>query len=81
MQQLSLSFGVAGAGLTTAFFIPPSIRSDPAAFIHGIHQAFIVLGGFTVISAIVFWRLKATDGSSVSPQREAKDVHDVQVAG
>jgi EmrB/QacA subfamily drug resistance transporter len=71
-QQLSLSFGVAAAGLTSAFFIPPSIRSNQAAFIRGIHEAFIVLGVFTVLSTVVFWRLKAGDGGATSQE---KDVH------
>src|SRR5580698_8550158 len=42
MQQMSISFGVAAAGLATAFFIPDSVRSNPAGMIHGIHEAFLV---------------------------------------
>jgi hypothetical protein len=34
--------------------------------IHGVHQAFIVLGGLTVLSTIVFRELKANDGDNVS---------------
>jgi MFS family permease len=71
-QQLSISFGVAAAGLTSDFFIPSSVRSNQAAFIHGIHEAFIVLGVFTVLSTVVFWRLKAGDGGATSQE---KDVH------
>jgi EmrB/QacA subfamily drug resistance transporter len=70
LQQLSISFGVAAAGLTTAFFIPTSVRSDPAAFIGGVHEAFLALGGFTVISTVVFWRLKRGDGGAVSGQKD-----------
>ena len=72
VQQLSISFGVAAAGLTTAFFIPDSLRSNPDAMIRGIHQAFLVLGGVTILSTIVFHRLKRGDGSNVSQQ---KDLH------
>ncbi len=72
LQQMSISFGVAAAGLTTAFFIPPAIRSDPVQMIHGLHLAFLVLGGFTVLSTLVFWRLKAGDGGDLSQQ---KDLH------
>ncbi len=38
--------------------------------IHGIHQALVVLGGFTILSTITFVRLKGGDGSSVSQQKE-----------
>jgi EmrB/QacA subfamily drug resistance transporter len=63
MQQLSVSFGVAAAGLTTVFFLPDSLRSNPVQMLHGLHLAFFVLGGFTVLSTIVFSRLKAGDGA------------------
>jgi EmrB/QacA subfamily drug resistance transporter len=66
MQQMSISFGVAGASLVTAFFLPDRVRSNPAQFIHGIHRAFYVLGAMTVFSTIVFRELKRSDGSAVS---------------
>ncbi|MGA8273574.1 MAG: DHA2 family efflux MFS transporter permease subunit, partial [Candidatus Sulfotelmatobacter sp.] len=47
MQQMSVSFSVACAGLATAFFVPSRAHSSPALMIHGIHEAFLVLGGFT----------------------------------
>ena len=72
LQQLSISFGVAAAGLTTAFFIPESVRSNPADFILGVHKAFIVLGTFTVLSSLIFWRLPTPDLSS---RTEHKPVH------
>lgn len=72
MQQMSISFGVASASLVTAFFLPDRMRSNPAEFIHGIHRAFYVLGGMTVLSTIVFRELKKGDGSAVSL---AKEVH------
>ncbi|HEY4972262.1 MAG TPA: hypothetical protein VII41_01560, partial [Steroidobacteraceae bacterium] len=53
----------------TAFFIPARIRSDPSELIHGIHQAFLLLGGFTIVSVIVFLRLKSADGSNVSQHK------------
>jgi EmrB/QacA subfamily drug resistance transporter len=68
VQQMSISFGVAVAGLATAFFIPDSLRSNPAAMIHGIHAAFLTLGGLTILSTVVFYRLKRGDGSNVSRQ-------------
>jgi EmrB/QacA subfamily drug resistance transporter len=70
LQQLSLSFGVAAAGLTTAFFIPPSVRANPTRFMGGVHEAFIALGVFTVLSTVVFWELKPGDGGNVSHERD-----------
>jgi len=69
MQQLSLSFGVAAAGLTTAFFIPARLHSNPAEMIHGIHEAFIALGVLTILSTLVFTGLKSDDGADVSQQK------------
>jgi EmrB/QacA subfamily drug resistance transporter len=69
MQQLSISFGVAAAGLTTAFFIPAQFHSNPQEMIHGIHEALFVLGGLTILSTIVFGGLKSGDGDTVSQQK------------
>jgi EmrB/QacA subfamily drug resistance transporter len=71
MQQMAVSFGVASASLVTVFFLPDRYRSDPAQFIHGIHRAFFVLGGMTLLSTIVFGELKTGDGDTVS-QRESR---------
>jgi EmrB/QacA subfamily drug resistance transporter len=76
LQQLSMSFGVAAAGLTTAFFIPPSLRSNSTQFMGGLHEAFLVLGGWTVISSVVFWRLKPEDGEAVSHHHEDVEAAD-----
>ena len=54
MQQMSISFGVAAAGLTTAFFVPSGASRVPQEMIHGIHLAFRALGGLTILSTIVF---------------------------
>ncbi len=69
VQQMSISFGVASAGLATAFFVP-HVHSNAREMIHGIHEALVVLGGFTILSTITFARLKSGDGSSVSRQKE-----------
>jgi EmrB/QacA subfamily drug resistance transporter len=71
-QQMSISFGVASASLVTAFFLPDRFRSNPVEFIHGIHRAFFVLGGMTILSTIVFRELRRGDGASVS---QAKELH------
>jgi EmrB/QacA subfamily drug resistance transporter len=71
-QQMSISFGVAAAGLTTAFFIPDRFRSNPSEMIHGIHEAFLLLGGLTILSTLVFIKLKRDDGANETKQ---KDLH------
>lgn len=65
MQQMSISFGVAAAGLTTAFFLPHG-NAFGAPVISGIHKAFLALGSLTVLSTIVFAGLKKSDGADVS---------------
>jgi EmrB/QacA subfamily drug resistance transporter len=69
MQQMSISFGVASAGLATAFFIPDRAHSNPAELIHGIHEALCVLGGFTIASTLIFSKLQSGDGDNVSQQK------------
>jgi len=70
MQQMSVSFGVAVAGLTTAVFIPASSSSSSGEMIHGLHEAFLVLGGFTVLSTVIFGKLKNGDGENETRQRD-----------
>ncbi|HEY3637063.1 MAG TPA: DHA2 family efflux MFS transporter permease subunit [Rhizomicrobium sp.] len=71
-QQLSMSFGVAVAGLATMFFVPEAARNSPTEMIHGLHLAFLTLGIFTALSAIVFSRLHAEDGAD---ETREKDIH------
>ena len=71
-QQLSVSFGVAAAGLMTAFFLPAAGAQNRAAMLHGLHESFLILGGFTVVSTFIFSRLKVRDGRSETQQ---KDIH------
>jgi EmrB/QacA subfamily drug resistance transporter len=69
MQQMSISFGVATASLATAFFIPDRFHSNSNQMIHGIHEAFVALGIFTMLSSAIFWSLKPEDGSAVSQRK------------
>jgi EmrB/QacA subfamily drug resistance transporter len=69
MQQMSMSFGVAIASLLTALFIPDRFHSNAAQMIHGVHYAFFVLGGITVLSTIVFRELKSDDGATTSQHK------------
>jgi EmrB/QacA subfamily drug resistance transporter len=75
MQQMSMSFGVAAASLTTAVFIPDRARSSPPQMIHGIHLAFLVLGALTILSAGIFRTLRSEDGDSVSLHKMATPGH------
>jgi len=67
-QQMSISFGVAAAGLTTALFVP-STRTNPAQMIHGIHEALTALGILTIVSTVVFRSLRSGDGDDVSEHK------------
>jgi hypothetical protein len=62
-QELSVSFGIASAGLIAAIFVPRvflSNISEVMEFSRG--NAFLVLGGLTLLSTLVFSRLRANDG-------------------
>ena len=72
-QQLSMSFGVAAAGLTTALFVPSREGAASAPMIHGVHEALVFLGILTIVSSIVFHALKPGDGSKVSSERLETD--------
>jgi EmrB/QacA subfamily drug resistance transporter len=66
VQQLAVSFGVATASLAAALFIPDRLRATPSQLIDGIHLALFALAALTVASTLVFVRLRAQDGDSVS---------------
>ena len=69
VQQMSMSFGIAVAGLATAVFLPERARPNPPVFMRGIHDAFIALGVFTALSSLIFGRLKSDDGENVSQHK------------
>jgi EmrB/QacA subfamily drug resistance transporter len=72
MQQMSISFGVATAGLATVFFIPGGAHENPLLMIHGVHESLVVLGVWTILSSSIFHGLKPGDGQNVS---QHKPVH------
>jgi EmrB/QacA subfamily drug resistance transporter len=72
LQQLSISFGVAAAGLTTIVFLPDRNHVASAQIVTGLHEAFLILGAFTILSTVIFRRLKKTDGEDETRQR---DIH------
>ena len=69
-QQLSMSFGVATAGLVTASFVA-SRMTERFDMLPGVHRAFFLLGGVTILSAAVFLFLRRGDGDNVSGHHEA----------
>jgi MFS family permease len=71
VQQMAISFGVATAGLATAFFLPKDSQSNPAVMIDGLHKALFSLGVLTILSTIVFRSLKPDDGVLVSQHKAA----------
>lgn len=74
-QQMSISFGVAVASLAAALFIPDRFHSTAAELISGIHKAFLLLGGLTILSTLVFRELKSTDGSLASRHEVIGEAH------
>ncbi|HEY6389424.1 MAG TPA: hypothetical protein VIX91_27390 [Candidatus Acidoferrum sp.] len=51
-----------------ALFVP-RVLSNPAEMIHGVHEALLVLGVFTILSTVIFSELKSGDGQNVSLQQ------------
>ena len=66
VQQMSISFGIATASLLAAAFVPDRYHTDAPQMIHGIHEAFLILGGWTLFSALTFGELKKNDGDTLS---------------
>ncbi len=68
-QQMSLSFGIACGSLIAAGFLAGVPQAPTPAFVHGLHETFLTLGGLTVLSGLTFARLQQTDGINVSNYR------------
>ena len=66
VQQMAISFGIATASLLTAVFVPDRFHTAAPEMISGIHKAFIILGVWTIISAVIFRELKKNDGNALS---------------
>jgi len=71
IQQMSMSFGVAVASLTTGLFIGDRHHTSAPEMVAGIHKALVALGALTVVSALIFLGLRPGDGSSVSQHQAA----------
>ncbi len=70
--QMSLSFGVATASLLAGWFLGHVDQTDPVQTIPALHKAFLAMGGFTILSSSMFWRLRAADGDNVSNRQKRK---------
>src|SRR5471032_2491040 len=66
VQQMSISFGIAIGSLLTALFVPDRFHTSAPQMIHGIHLTFLILGGWTIVSAYTFLELKKDDGNALS---------------
>ena len=66
LQQMSMSFGLACGSLVTAWYLGGLPQTDQIAVTGALHDAFLTLGGLTVISSLSFWTLQDKDGESVS---------------
>jgi hypothetical protein len=66
VQQMAISFGIATASLLTAVFVPNRFHTGAPDMIRGIHEAFLVLGGWTILSSLIFSELKKNDGEKLS---------------
>jgi EmrB/QacA subfamily drug resistance transporter len=71
VQQLAVSFGIATASLAAALFIPDRLRATAPQLLHGIHLALLGLAILTIVSTLVFARLRAQDGAAVSRHKSA----------
>lgn len=66
LQQMSMSFGLAGGSLIAAWYLGDLPQTDQAAVTTALHNAFLTLGGLTILSSLTFRTLHPDDGKSVS---------------
>jgi EmrB/QacA subfamily drug resistance transporter len=66
LQQMSLSFGLAGASLVTMYYLAGLSQSDPVAVTRALHHGFLTLAVVTLVSSASFWTLRRDDGENVS---------------
>ena len=73
-QQLSMSFGLAAGSLVTAWFLGRVPQTNQVMVTNAIHHAFLTLSIVTMISAVLFARLRREDGESISKGKTAAAV-------
>lgn len=72
MQQMSMSFGVAVSSLVAALFIGGHRAVTPPEMTSALRHSFLVLGGMTVFSTLIFRQLRPNDGASISTHQEGE---------
>jgi EmrB/QacA subfamily drug resistance transporter len=65
-QQLSMSFGLATGSLVTGWFLRGLPQTERALVTSALHHAFVALAAVTLVSSLIFWRLRRNDGESIS---------------
>ena len=65
-QQLSMSFGLAAGSIVTAWFLGGVSQTNQGQVTQALHHGFSVLAGLTLVSSLIFWRLRRNDGDSIS---------------
>jgi EmrB/QacA subfamily drug resistance transporter len=73
-QQLSMSFGLAAGSLVTAWFLGRVPQTDQVMVTKALHHAFFTLALMTMVSSLVFARLRRSDGESISKGKTATAV-------
>ena len=73
-QQLSMSFGLAAGSIVTAWFLGRVPQTDQAMVTKALHHAFITLAVMTMLSSLVFARLRRGDGASITQGKTATAV-------
>ena len=72
-QQLSMSFGLASGSLVTGWFLGRVPQTDQAMVTQALHHAFIALAVTTMLSSLVFRKLRRSDGESISRGKTAQE--------
>ena len=73
-QQLSMSFGLASGSIVTAWFLGKVSQTNQVLVTNAIHHAFLTLAVVTMLSALLFYRLRREDGESISKGKAAAAV-------
>jgi hypothetical protein len=57
---------VALASLLTAFYLGGRPQSNHPELVTALHRSFLTMGALTILSSLIFWRLRPDDGNNVS---------------
>ncbi|HEY4300399.1 MAG TPA: DHA2 family efflux MFS transporter permease subunit [Candidatus Didemnitutus sp.] len=79
-QMMALSFGVAFASLVTGWYIGHTPQSDTVNFVRALHHSYLTLGAVTIVSSVMFWRLKPNDGNNVSNRTSTPEGESLEAA-